>query len=133
MSHGNNPNVVNMAISDKERTFFVKLGARIATLRKAQNITQLELADALGVSQQTINSYEVARRRVPVSALPVLAKLFGLSIDELLDQPSKRTNGKRGPASNLQRQIEQVSLMPRSKQKFISEMLEALIKQQHAA
>ncbi len=40
---------------------------------------------------------------------------------------------KRGPASILQRQIEQVGRMPRAKQKFITEMLEALIKQQQAA
>jgi len=35
--------------------------------------------------------------------------------------------------STLQRQIEQIGLMPRSKQKFITEMLEALIKQQQAS
>jgi len=40
---------------------------------------------------------------------------------------------KRGPASTLQRQIEQISLMPRTKQKFITEMLGALIKQQQAS
>ena len=40
---------------------------------------------------------------------------------------------KRGPASILQRQIEQIGTMPRAKQKFITEMLEALIKQQQAS
>jgi len=40
---------------------------------------------------------------------------------------------KRGPASVLQRQIEQIGLMPRNKQKFITEMLEAMIKQQQAS
>jgi hypothetical protein len=40
---------------------------------------------------------------------------------------------KRGPASILQRQIEQIGQMPRAKQKFIAEMLEALIKQQKAS
>jgi hypothetical protein len=40
---------------------------------------------------------------------------------------------KRGLASTLQWQIEQIGLMPRSKQKFITEMLDALIKQQQAS
>jgi hypothetical protein len=40
---------------------------------------------------------------------------------------------ERGPASILQRQIEQIGLMPRAKQKVISEMLAALIKQQQSA
>jgi len=38
-----------------------------------------------------------------------------------------------GPASILQRQIEQIGLMLRAKQKFITEMLDALIKQQQSA
>lgn len=39
---------------------------------------------------------------------------------------------KRGPASTLQRQIEQVSRMPRNRQNMIAEVLEALIRQQSA-
>jgi len=118
-----------MAISPDERAFFVELGARIAELRKAQGITQIQMADALGVSQQTINSYEVARRRIPVSALPILAQLFNMSIDELLGKQTKLSNGKRGPASKLQRQVEQISQLPRSKQKFVSEMLDTVLQQ----
>ncbi len=54
---------------------------------------------------------------------------------KLIDDLLGMTNGKskRGSASNLQRQIEQVGLMPRAKQKFITEMLDALIKQQQSA
>jgi DNA-binding XRE family transcriptional regulator len=46
-----------MAISANEHVFFERLGARVAALRKQQDITQVEMAKALGVSQQTINSY----------------------------------------------------------------------------
>ncbi|WP_231758910.1 hypothetical protein [Microbulbifer elongatus] len=42
------------------------------------------------------------------------------------------TAAKRGPTSALQRQIEQISRMPRNRQKMIAEVLEALIKQQSA-
>lgn len=34
-------------ISDEEQAFFVKLGERVAQLRKAPNITQVQLAEAL--------------------------------------------------------------------------------------
>ena len=129
VQHVKLPEMATMAISPDERAFFVELGARIAELRKAQGITQIQMADALGVSQQTINSYEVARRRIPVSALPVLAQLFNMSIDELLGKQTKLSNGKRGPASKLQRQVEQISQLPRSKQKFVSEMLDTVLQQ----
>jgi hypothetical protein len=48
-------------------------------------------------------------------------------------QGMEKLPAKRGPASILQRQIEQIGTMPRAKQKFITEMLEALIKQQQAS
>lgn len=123
------PEISTMAISPDERAFFVALGARIAELRKAQGITQIQMAEALGVSQQTVNSYEVARRRIPVSALPVLAELFRVSVDELLGSPPKPVGGKRGPASRLQRQIEQLHQLPRSKQKFVMEMIDTVLQQ----
>jgi DNA-binding XRE family transcriptional regulator len=37
----------------------------------------VHLAEALGVSQQTMQCYEVGRRRIPVSALPTMAQALG--------------------------------------------------------
>lgn len=119
----------HLAISPDERAFFVQLGLRIADLRKQHGITQIQLAETLDVSQQTINSYEVARRRVPVSALPTLASLFEVSIDELLGKESQAAKGKRGPASKLEKQLERVSTLPLSKQKFVIEMIDTVIQQ----
>ena len=129
MQHVKLPEIATMAISSDERAFFVQLGGRVAELRKAQGITQIQMADALGVSQQTINSYEVARRRIPVSALPILAKLLAISIDELLGEQPKRQNGKRGPTPKLQQQLERVSSLPRAKQKFVIDMIDTVIQQ----
>ena len=36
-----------MSISTEERTFFVALGERIAALRRAHDVTQMQLAQAL--------------------------------------------------------------------------------------
>jgi DNA-binding XRE family transcriptional regulator len=49
----------HVAISQDEREFFIALGARIATLRKGSQITQVQLAQTLGISQSTVNAYEV--------------------------------------------------------------------------
>lgn len=119
-----------MAISPDERTFFVELGARVAELRKAQGITQIQMAASLGVSQQTVNSYEVGRRRIPVSALPIMARLLATSIDELLlGENLKAIGSKHGPKPKLQQQMERVSLLPRAKQKFVIEMIDTVIQQ----
>ena len=119
MPHSKLIEMTTVAIPSEERDFFVQLGARMAELRKAQGITQVQMAKTLGMSQQTVNSYEVARRRIPASSLPTLARLPAVSVDELLGEPVKQTQSKRGPTPKLQQQIERVSLLPRTKQKFV--------------
>jgi len=72
------PNTV--AITQDERAFFVALGGRIAQLRKDNQLTQVQLAETLGVAQSTLNAYELGQRRVPVSALPVLARTLAVTL-----------------------------------------------------
>ena len=116
-----------MASNDKP--FFVELGRRIAQLRNEQNMTQQQLADMLGVAQQTLAHYEVARLRVPASMLPSLAEIFKLPVDALVGRPLPPRTSKRGPASQLQRSIERISELPKPKQKFVLEMLETVLAQ----
>ncbi len=125
------PSSLAMTISTTERDFFIELGARIAALRKARNITQVQLAEKLGISQQTLQSYECGRRRVPVSAMPAVAQHLAVSLDELFDAPgqttAKRGAAKRGPAPKWQQQIEQIATLPRAKQQVVMQMLDGLL------
>ncbi len=118
-------------MTNDDQEFFQELGQRIASYRKEINMTQVQLAKMLEVSQQVIAAYEAGRRKLPASLLPVLAKLFAVPLDELIG--IKTSNLKRGPASILQRQVEQVALLPRTKQKFVMEMLDTVLKQQQSA
>jgi transcriptional regulator with XRE-family HTH domain len=119
--------VRTMAINQDERAFFVALGARIAQLRKLNNITQVQLAETLGVAQPTLNAYVLGQRRMPVSALPVLARLLGVSLEELIGDTPKP--GKRGPTPKLQQQMERINQLPKAKQKFVIELLEGVLSQ----
>ena len=117
-----------MTISTEERDFFVTLGERIASLRKVHNITQVQLAEALGVSQQTIQAYEVGRRRIPVSALPIVARTLVVPLDELFGETGRAAN-KRGRASRLQQQIDAISQLSKTQQRFVTQMLETVLAQ----
>lgn len=114
-----------MAINQQERAFFVALGRRIAELRKAQGLTQAELAQSLDIAQQTLNCYENGTRRVPLSTLPALAKALAVPPEALLGEGP--TAGKRGPAPKLQQQLERLSRLPRAKQRFVSEVIENVL------
>jgi transcriptional regulator with XRE-family HTH domain len=118
-----------VAISKDERAFFIALGANIAQLRKAAHITQTQLAETLDISQSTMNAYELGDRRVPVSALPTLAKTLGVSLEELMGEPASATR-KRGPAPKLQRHMEQINQLPKPQQKFVLQVLESVLAQQ---
>lgn len=118
-----------MAISQDEREFFVALGSRIALHRKDSNLTQVQLAETLGVSQPTMNAYELGQRRVPVSALPVLAKALGVGLEELLGESSTATK-KRGPAPKLQQQVERLAQLPKAQQRVVMQMLDGVLAQQ---
>ncbi len=57
-------------IKQESRAYFKALGAHVTTLRKAQGMTQAELARAIGVSQQAVFAYELGSVASPSSCLP---------------------------------------------------------------
>ena len=117
-----------------DEQFFKDLGARIAQARKEHGLTQQQLADQLGLPQQTLAHYEVGRTRFPASMLPVLARMLTLSLDEIMGQPlpragAQRRGTKRGPSSRLPQQIDAIVQLPKAKQQFVSQMLDTVLAQ----
>ena len=117
-------------MTDNDKQLYQQLGLRIATMRKTLDLTQTQVANQLGISQQTLAHYEVGRLRISVSTLITLASILHSSVDELVyGQENVKGNGKRGPASKLQQQVEQVRQLPRTKQQFVMDMLDTVIQQ----
>ena len=115
-------------VNSQEKQFFKAFGARISDARKAQGLTQHQLADRLGVAQQTYADYEAGITRVPASTLLVLEEVLGLTPDEMLGRDAK-ARLKPGPTSKLDRQIECIRQLPKTKQRVVMEMLDAFIAQ----
>ena len=61
------------------------IGKRIALLRKEKGLTQEELAQHMGVSGQAVSKWENDQTCPDISALPRLARLLGVTVDELLE------------------------------------------------
>lgn len=113
-------------MNNKDEKFFKALGALIAQARKRQNLTQQQVADELGIPQQTYANYEVGYSRIPASMLPVLGQMLSLTPEELLGHSAK-PKAKRGPVSRLDQQIERIRQLPRSKQQVLMEMLDGVL------
>ena len=59
-------------------------GAVIKELREKYHMTQAELADKLNVSDKTVSKWETAKGYPDISLLEPIAKVFGVSVTELL-------------------------------------------------
>ena len=127
------------AMSPDEQPYFQALGRRIAKARAAADLTQVQLAEALGLSQPQLAFYEVGRRRVPVSLLPGLAKALDISIEALIADDGAATiaaatprRTRHGPVSRLEQQLGAIAKLPKARQKFVSEMLDTVLAQHGA-
>ena len=61
------------------------LGDKIRSLRKNKKITQAQLAEALSVSSQSVSKWENNMSVPDISVLPVIARYFGITMDELFN------------------------------------------------
>lgn len=64
----------------KKQTF----GSMIAALRKEQGMTQLELAEKMGVTDKAVSKWERDLSFPDVSSIPKLAEILHVSVDELM-------------------------------------------------
>lgn len=61
------------------------IGEKIRLLRKNKNITQIQLAEALSVSAQSVSKWETHLSSPDISVLPLIARYFGVTMDELFN------------------------------------------------
>ena len=63
----------------------MELGKKIKQLRLKTGLTQEQLAEKLGIGAQSVSKWENAVAMPDISALPLLAEIFGVTIDDLFD------------------------------------------------
>lgn len=104
----------------------VSFGKRLAELRQAAGYSQRELAVDLGISYRMVAYYETDATRLPTQLLPQLAKVLGVTTDQLLGVEEVKGNGKRQD-SRLWRRFSQVEKLPPPKRKQIVQILDAFL------
>ena len=69
---------------DLEANMELYIGQNLKNFRKARNLTQEEVAKHLGISFQSISKWERNDGYPDITMLPVLARYYGVTIDELI-------------------------------------------------
>jgi len=100
-------------------------GKRLAAARKAKGLSQAAFAKTLNTTRSNIAYYERKASNPTVEFIHRCAAALDISAAELIgaELPKSRT----GPPSRLQQQIEQIRRLPRSKQRFVSELLDTVL------
>lgn len=83
-----------------------KMGKKIAELRKKNNMTQSEFADALNISYQAISNWERGQSMPDISKLKDIANIFNVSIDDLFDNSDNKIIKKVALGEEIKLQTE---------------------------
>ncbi len=67
------------------------IGKKIAALRKAKDMTQMELADQMFVSYQAVSNWERGNTMPDISKLMELSQILGVNVEELLGSEKETT------------------------------------------
>ena len=67
-----------------------KLNERVKELRTARNLTQVQLADVLGISKQSVSNWENDNICPSIETVWLIADYFGVSTDYLIGRGDKR-------------------------------------------
>jgi transcriptional regulator with XRE-family HTH domain/SAM-dependent methyltransferase len=86
----------------------VEIGLFIAQLRKQQNLTQIELADILGISNKTISKWECGKGMPELSLMMPLCEVLKINLNELFSGVKLTdTDYKKKVEENIMKLIEE--------------------------
>ena len=72
----------------------MSIGNTIKKMRRERDITQEQLAEYIGISAQAVSQWECDKTAPDISQLPVIAHIFGVTTDEILEVDIQRNDEK---------------------------------------
>jgi transcriptional regulator with XRE-family HTH domain len=93
-----------------EEELFPFLGQSIWRLRRAKGLTQLELAEKMGLSRVAIATMEGGKQTIPFQNLLRLSRILGVPLSEMVPPGLKELVGGPGP-TNEQFTSEEIRLL----------------------
>lgn len=75
--------------TENHKDVYKNFGLKIKQLRRENNITQTELAKALGITQSTVVAIEKGLRKIPIDLLTAFSDFFKIPVDDLIGATSK--------------------------------------------
>jgi transcriptional regulator with XRE-family HTH domain len=110
----------DVVVSKKE------VGERVRALRLARDLSQGQLAEALGVKPSNVSAIERGVRGLSIHQLAKLTRALDISPAEILDGHSSKSS--RGTAtSRVPRRFERIKTLPRARRRVLYEIIDAFL------
>lgn len=93
------------------------IGSFISILRKANGMTQKQLAEMLNVSDKTVSRWERDESAPDLTLIPVIAEIFGITSDELLrgEKTSKEISHETINDTKKEKQLKRIAKAGKTK------------------
>ena len=108
-----------------------RLGPRLADLRKAAPVTQVEKTAKLGISQRMMAYYESPIATPPACLLPKIATASGLAMDDLFGRAVKRRLVKQEGDIRVRSHLLAIEKLDTAEKRQVLQLLDAFIERGH--
>ncbi len=125
------PYIADMAMGRPAKTDRSAFGGRLHHARLQAGLSQKQVAERLGITQQSYAGWERRSTALKPEHLTALGEIVGVSVEHLLGQDSTRSS-KGGPVGKARLVFEEVSRLPRHKQQHIIRVVQDLLVAQTA-
>lgn len=104
-----------------------RIGERLARLRKERGLTQVEVAEKLGVAQPVVSDYERGELRLHGQLIVDLSRILGVSADELLGLEGTAKKPASVRSRRIRRRLEDLECLPRRDQQALLRTIDAFL------
>jgi len=108
------------------------IGSRISEIRKRQAMTQVQLAEVLGMDQSLLSRYERGALRLHGALVADLARALHVSADEILGLKDLK-NGTPIVERRVVRRIQEIERLPRRKKEALLSTIDSFLRGEDAS
>jgi transcriptional regulator with XRE-family HTH domain len=102
------------------------IGQRLARLRRERGLTQVMLAERVGIIQALVSDYERDKLRLNPDMSVKFAQALGVTTDQLLGLQPTKGNGHQ-PSRKVLRRLEEIENLPRRDQDALLRTIDAFL------
>lgn len=106
-----------------------EFGERVYAARMARGLSQLQVAEHLGIKQPAFAAWERDAVSLRPEQIAKLAQVLQVPVSQLVGSgaPSSAKRSKPGPPSVIEKRLQAVRKLPRDKQKVVLQLLDSFL------